>query len=209
MKKRGFFITFEGTDGVGKSTQAALLADWLREKGLAVQQTREPGGGEAAERIRQILLDPDLKISGLAELFLYEAARVEHLDRVIRPALAAGHVVLCDRFTDSTLAYQGFARNLMKEAVLLNRVAAGGLKPDLTLLLDLPAADGLRKAVGRTGGGGDRLENEGAAFQETVRKGFVILARKEPRRIRRIAVRATVDETQAEIRRAVAKRFSL
>ena len=209
MKKRGFLITFEGTDGVGKSTQAALLADWLREKGLVVQQTREPGGGETAERIRQILLNPDLKISGLTELFLYEAARVEHLDRVIRPALAAGRAVLCDRFTDSTLAYQGFARNLMKEAVLLNRVATGGLKPDLTVLLDLPAADGLRKAVGRAGGRGDRLENEGAAFQEVVRRGFLTLARKEPRRIRRIAVRAGVDETQAEIRRAVAKRFSL
>ena len=208
MKKSGAFITFEGTDGVGKSTQARLLAEWLRGQGADVVETREPGGGAVAERIRGILLDPAASMSGLTELFLYEAARVEHLESVVRPAIAAEKFVICDRFTDSTLAYQGYARGLLKESEQLNQVAAQGLRPDLTLLLDHPPEKSLARAQKRAGGG-DRLEGEGLAFQRRVREGFLAAAERERDRIKVVQVRPAVSDTQAEIRRLVRERFSL
>lgn len=206
MPKKGLFITLEGTDGVGKSTQSHLLADWLRKEGHEVIETREPGGGAAArvaEQIRGILLDPLGQMEPLTELMLYEAARAEHVAKVIRPALSAGKVVICDRYTDSTIAYQGEARGLSRTTIdQLNRIATGGLKPDLTILLDLSTAEGLKKAVGRTGAG-DRLENEGVVFQRKVRAGFLAAARREPRRITVVKVRATIEETRKQIQSVV------
>ncbi|MBV9080451.1 MAG: dTMP kinase, partial [Elusimicrobia bacterium] len=155
MRKRGVFITLEGTDGVGKTTQTHLLCRWLKDRGHDVVQTREPGGGAAAhvaERIREILLDPVARMAGMTELFLYEAARAEHVEKVIRPALEAGKTVVCDRYIDSTTAYQGQARSLPMKAInTLNAIATQGIKPDLTILLNLPARVGLQKALARAG----------------------------------------------------------
>jgi dTMP kinase len=208
MKKGGIFITLEGTDGVGKTTQGHLLADWLRKDGRDVVETREPGGGAAArvgEQIRAILLDPLGQMAPLTELMLYEAARAEHVEKVIRPALAAGKVVICDRYTDSTLAYQGAARGLPHTIInQLNRIATGGLRPALTLLLDLAPKHALKKAVARTGAG-DRMENEGEEFQRRVRAGFLAAAKREPRRVKVIKVKPTIEATRAEIQKAVAK----
>lgn len=208
MKKSGFFLTFEGTDGVGKSTQAGLLDKWLRSKRIATTRTREPGGGTVAERIRNLILDPALRMTGLTELFLYESARIEHLDAVVRPALAEGRVVICDRFTDSTLAYQGYGRGLLNAAKRLNDIATEGLKPSLTILLDHPPEKGLAKARKRSGGA-DRLEKEGLEFQRRVRKGFLAGARREPGRIKVVRVRNSIEETQDEIRRVVGKHLGL
>lgn len=203
MSKRGFFITFEGTDGTGKSTHAKRLRQWLTKQGASVVLTREPGGGRLAERIRAILLDPKLEMDGLTELFLYEAARCNHVAQVIRPALEAGRWVICDRFTDATFAYQGAARGLnIKHIEALNNLATGGIQPHLTLWLDLPPTSGLARAGGRRGGH-DRLEKEGLGFQRKVRQGYANLARRFPRRIRRVPVQKSIDETQSNIRRLV------
>lgn len=209
MKKSGLFITFEGADGVGKSTQVERLARWLIQKGFAVRVTREPGGGPFAEKIRAVLLDPSTKIESLTELFLYETARIEHLNKIVLPELKKGKIVLCDRFTDATVAYQGFGRGLQKEARLLNRIATKGLEPDLTVLLDLPTHQSFKKAKRRNGKKGlDRLEREGVAFQRKVRQGYLALAKEFPRRIKKVAVQKTIEETQELIRRIVAKKLS-
>jgi dTMP kinase len=206
MQKKGLFITLEGTDGVGKTTQSHLLADWLKNQGYGVVETREPGGGAAArigEQIRSLLLDPLSQMAPMTELLLYEAARAEHVEKVIRPALADGKVVICDRYTDSTLAYQGEARGLSHKAIdQLNRIATGGLAPDLTVLLDLPADEGLSKALKR-GGGGDRLENEGAEFQRRVRAGFLAVARRQKRRMKIVRVQPTIEKTRTLIQKVV------
>lgn len=211
MRKRGLFITLEGTDGVGKSTQGHLLADWLRKEGYEVVETREPGGGAAAhvgERIRALLLDPLAQMASLTELLLYEAARAEHVDKVVRPALEERKVVVCDRYTDSTVAYQGAARGLPVRTIeQLNRIATSGLQPDLTLLLDLPPAEGLSKALKRSGQG-DRLENEGEAFQARVRQGFLAIARRDRRRVKIVRVRKTIEETKKAIQKLVEPHLS-
>ena len=180
---RGFFLTVEGPDGSGKSTQLELIAEYLRQNGREVVCTREPGGSEAAERLRQLVLDPQLAIDARTETLLYLAARADHLDKVVRPALASGKIVLCDRFSDSTLVYQGFVRGLpLQELLQLNTFATGGLEPDLTLLLD---GDPLLLAGRRSQRGvTDRFENEGLAFQLKVRQGFVELSKAYPQRIR-------------------------
>lgn len=181
--KKGYFITLEGPDGSGKSTQLELLAVYLRQNGREVVCTREPGGSEAAERLRQLVLDPQLAIDARTETLLYLAARADHLDKVVRPALSAGKIVLCDRFSDSTLVYQGFVRGLpLTELQQLNVFATGGLEPDLTLLLDgdPELLAGRRTQRGVT----DRFENEGLAFQISVRQGFIELSKACPHRIR-------------------------
>lgn len=181
--KKGYFITLEGPDGSGKSTQLELLAVYLRQNGREVVCTREPGGSEAAERLRQLVLDPQLAIDARTETLLYLAARADHLDKVVRPALSAGKIVLCDRFSDSTLVYQGFVRGLpLTELQQLNVFATGGLEPDLTLLLDgdPELLAGRRTQRGVT----DRFENEGLAFQISVRQGFIELSKACPQRIR-------------------------
>lgn len=172
----GTLITFEGTEGAGKSTLIALLEERLRQANVPVTRTREPGGSELAENIRAILLAQNM--DSRTELFLYEAARCEHLARTVLPALARGDIVLCDRFTDSTFAYQGSARGLpWKEVETANRIATQGVKPKLTFWLDLEPAKGLARATVRT-----RFEDEGLEFQKRVRAGYTKLRKMEPRR---------------------------
>lgn len=183
--KKGCFITFEGPDGCGKTTQLQLTAAYLEKQGRQVLCTREPGGVIASEEIRRILLDPKIPLQPRAEALLYLAARAEHVAEKIKPALAAGKIVLCDRFTDSTLVYQGFVRGLDMEGLQhLSRWAADDLTPDLTLLLDAPPQKLLLRR--RIRGVKDRFENEGLAFQEKVRAGFLVLAHKEPERFKMI-----------------------
>jgi dTMP kinase len=185
---RGWFITFEGGEGTGKSTQLALLDEWLRTLGHSTVLTREPGGTALAEAIRTLLLDPELEPDGLSEIFLLEASRRDHVERVIRPALEVGAVVLCDRFTDSSLVYQGVVRGLgWDEVAALNRLATGGLEPDLTLVFDMDPEKALDRARSRNSAGTareSRLDDEPADFHRSVREGFLELARREPDRVR-------------------------
>lgn len=180
----GVFITFEGIEGCGKSTQIGLLAQHLEKHGHAVLVTREPGGTELGEAIRGLLLDPrNGAMAPLTELLLYEAARAQLVAERIRPALEARQVVLCDRFYDSTTAYQGAGRNLGDiDLAALHRLATGGLVPDLTVLLDLPVEEGLKRALGDARG--DRIERESIAFHERVREAFMDIAKQEPDRVR-------------------------
>ena len=203
--KKGFFISLEGPDGCGKSTQARLLADWLREEGFDVVHTREPGGGALSEALRRIILDPQHQISPLAELFLYEASRAQHTDEIIRPALEAGKVVVSERYTDATLAYQGFGRRLDLESIReLNEVATGGLAPDLTVVLDIPVEEGLRRARRiKENGSGDRLEREKYSFHARVREGYFAIARREPRRVRIVSAKGGIEEVRERVRREI------
>lgn len=188
------FVTFEGVDGSGKSTQARLLAEALRDEGREVVATREPGGTELGERVRELVLHGD-GVSPWAEATLFAAARAQLVEEVIRPALARGADVVCDRYLDSSLAYQGIGRGLGVDRVLeLNLVATGGLLPDRTFLLELPAAEAAR----RRGADTDRLEAEGQEFAERVGIAYRELADAFPRRI--VAVDATLSpEEQARI----------
>ncbi len=181
---RGCFITFEGVEGCGKSTQMARLRAWMEEAGLPVLATREPGGTRIGEGIRSLLLAPrDEVIEAETELLLYEADRAQHAREVIRPALSAGRHVLCDRFFDSTTAYQAYGRGLDARMVReLNQLASGGIVPDLTLLFSVSLKEGLGRA--RRGGAGDRLEDESLAFHRRVEAGFAALAEREPKRFR-------------------------
>jgi dTMP kinase len=180
-------VTFEGGDGSGKSTQIALLAGRLRSLGHEVRTFREPGGvtpGDPGERIREILLDPvHVELDVRAELLLYEASRAQLVAIHYRPALEAGAIVLCDRYADSSVAYQGYGRAVLEveEVHELNRIATGGLVPDLTLLLDVDAAAGLAQA---TLAGADRLEAAGLEFHERVRMGYLRIAEAEPDRVK-------------------------
>lgn len=189
--RRGLLITFEGVEGSGKSTQCARLAKLLREEGYRVLETREPGGTPLTERIRTILLaphsasSPPEPIDPRCEAHLILACRSQHMAQVIEPALREGSVVLCDRFVDSTLAYQGYGRGLDVSALLsLNRFAASGLMPDLTLLFDVPVSTGLTRRRREHGMELNRLDREARRFHERVRKGFLELARRDPRRIK-------------------------
>lgn len=200
---RGWFITFEGVEGCGKTTQIGLLRDYFESRGRLVEVTREPGGTPIGEAIRGLLLDPDHTAMGpAAELLLYAAARAQHVHQRIRPALDAGRVVLCDRFADSTLAYQGSGRGLPLDTLArLHEVATDGLWPDLTLTIDLPVEEGMRRA--RSRGRSDRLEQESIAFHERVREGFLRLAEQSPSRIKIIDGTQSVEEVAAAIRRHV------
>ncbi|NLV40669.1 MAG: dTMP kinase [Candidatus Hydrogenedentes bacterium] len=197
---RGLFITLEGVEGCGKTTQLHLLAGHLERRGCRVVTTREPGGTPLAEALRGLLLDPATgAISPLSELMMYAAARAQHVHAVIRPALERGDVVLCDRFCDSTLAYQGGGRGLAPDQIrTLNSLATGGLAPDCTLLLDLPAEDGLARSGKR--GVLDRIEGESADFHHRVRAAFLDIARAEPERITIIDASAPVEEVSTAVR---------
>ena len=183
------FITFEGIEGAGKSTQIAMAESWLRGLGRDVLVTRQPGGCSMGLELRRILLDArNTHLDPTAELFLYLADRAQHVAEVIRPALAAGRAVLCDRYHDSTVAYQGFGRGLdVKRLTELGRVATGGLSPDVTVLLDLPVAEGLARARGRNIASGasqaeGRFEALEMDFHQRVRDGFLTLAALDPDR---------------------------
>jgi dTMP kinase len=194
---RGRFVTFEGGEGSGKSTQLQRLAARLRERGFDPLVTREPGGTPVAEAIRALLLDPALEPTAVAEALLMEAARAELVSTVIRPALEAGRMVLCDRYADSTLAYQGAGRGLDLDVLRgWNRVATGGLTPDLTLLFDLDPGLGLLRRGGAAGVP-NRLDRESLAFHARVRVQFLELARAEPRRFTLIPADQPPDTIEA------------
>lgn len=201
-RAKGVFITFEGCEGCGKSTQVRKLENHLKAQGCEVVSTREPGGTSVAESIRSILLDPGNEtLSPVTELLLYEAARAQHVRERILPALEAGKTVLSDRFFDSTTAYQGAGRGLGAEDVVrLHAIATGGLTPDLTIVIDVPAALGLARA---TQGGSDRIEREKIDFHERVRAEFLRLARAEPERIRVVDGTRSIVEVAAAIREIV------
>ena len=211
---RGRFITIEGLDGCGKSTQLEKLAGVLRGEGLDVVVTREPGGTPTAERIRAILLDSHTSgLSPWAELALMFAARAQHVDELIRPALAAGKFVLCDRFTDSSEAYQGSGRKLGTEAVLtLHKVLCGDLQPDMTILMDSDVAASVARARRRNLQKGvevdeNRFEQESRAFFERVQRGFHVIAKREPRRVFMVDARRPIDVVHKEIVAAVRQRL--
>lgn len=206
---KGIFITFEGIEGTGKSTQIVLLANYLTAHRKSVTLTREPGGTAIGDQVRKILLNPENKaLFPRAELLLYAAGRVQHVEELIRPELEAGKIVLCDRFSDATLAYQGYGRGVDLEMIrTLDRIATNGIRPDLTILLDIDPAIGLSRARGRNSSRGleaeARFENEDLAFHERVRQGYRALAGQEPGRFHLVDARPGPDEIQNTIRKIV------
>ncbi len=199
---RGRFITLEGLEGSGKSTQMGRLEQYLGRRGIPVTLTREPGGTPLAEKLRQIVLSPgNESISPAAEVLIMFAARAVHLDTLIRPALESGRWVLCDRFTDASFAYQGAGRGVADEFILsLQSLVQGDLRPDLTLLLDLPVEVGLHRAAARRGREApDRFELENAEFFERVRARFIALASQHPERIRIVNADRPVEDVTAEL----------
>jgi len=220
MSRRGKFITLEGLDGTGKSTQMRLLAAALRRTGHKVVETREPGGTPTGEKIRKVLLDSATAgLSPLAEMALMFASRAQHIAEVIEPAVNAGSIVLCDRFTDSTEAYQGSGRRLGSEPVReLHRVLCGNLQPDLTLLLDSNPAASLGRARRRNRRASrsasrshdeNRFEQETRAFFTRVREGYAAIARREAARVVTVDARGTPAQTHQRILEVVSKRLKL
>ena len=211
MTPQGHFLTFEGIDGCGKTTQLRLLAQYLREHGREVVETVEPGGTEIGRQIRRILLDPaSSSIQPRTELLLYFASRAQNVDEIIRPALHAGSIVLCDRFTDSTLVYQGCGRGLDPAIVLdLDRIACQGLRPATTILIDIDLETSLNRAKRRNerfGPSESRIDDESAAFHDSVRKGYLALAAAEPARFLVIDGRAPIGDVARQIREALQNR---
>ena len=204
----GKFITLEGGEGAGKSTQIARLVAYLRDAGVDVIATREPGGAPGAEAIRSLLVEGEPgRWTPLTEALLHSAARADHLARTVRPALAAGTWVVCDRFTDSTLAYQGFGHGLDAARLrALNDLVTEGLAPDLTLILDLPVTVGLARAGGRPGAE-DRYERMGHDFHDRLRQGFLAIAREAPGLCAVIDATQDVDIVAHAIARTVAQRL--
>jgi len=206
--RRGRFITLEGGEGAGKTTAMETVVGWLERRGRQVVVTREPGGTPAAERIRELLLDPETgSLAPLSELLLMFAARNENLDRIIRPALEGGRDVVCDRFTDASRAYQGGGRQLGAEPVQrLAELVHPGLEPDLTLLLDVPVTVGLDRVRTRNGGP-DRMEQNRPDFLERVRHSYLEQARREPARFAVIDAARPVEEVAAAIEHALGERL--
>jgi dTMP kinase len=217
---RGRFITFEGLDGCGKSTQMEKLAGVLRAQGLSVVVTREPGGTATGEKIRRLLLDTATAgLSPMAELALMFASRAQHIAEVIQPALADGHIVLCDRFTDSTEAYQGGGRKLGSEPVLeLHRILCHGLQPDLTILMDSDVGASVERARRRNKADArndrgkhdeNRFEQESRAFFGRVHNAYLAIAAREPQRVMLVNARGTAAETHARIVEIVRRKVKL
>ena len=211
MKHKGIFITLDGPEGCGKSTQARLLAGFLENSGYKCLLTREPGGTWAGDRIREILLSPDNpgRMNSICETLLFEADRSVHVEQVIRPALKRGRVVICDRFSDATMAYQGYAGGLDVKAIKrLDDFATGGLRPDLSVFLDISVSEGLKRAKKKRDdrfmdGDGDRMERKPLSYHKSVRAGYCALAGSDKKRIRLIKTQRSVDKTQELIRKEV------
>jgi dTMP kinase len=201
---KGFFISLEGIEGTGKSTQTRLLTEYLQQRGQPVVRTAEPGGTAISLKIRELLLSLDSReMDPVTELLLYNAARVQHIREVIGPALARGETVVSDRFSDSTLAYQGYGRGIDRTMIdALDSIATKGMRPDLTLLLDIDVERGLQRnrAILKR----DRIELEDVAFHEKVRKGFLEIAAQEPARIRVISCDGSVETVHEKIKDAIA-----
>lgn len=204
----GRFITFEGGEGAGKSTQLKMLAEALARAGIEVVTTREPGGSKGAEAIRALLVTGEVdRWDAHTEALLHTAARRDHLVKTVWPALERGAWVVCDRFFDSTLAYQGYGHGLPKDFVQsLTRLAIGDFAPDLTLMLDVPVEEGLKRAGGR-GGGEDRYERMGSPFHERLRQGFLDIAKNEPDRCAVIDATASLDAVHQAIMAAIKGRL--
>jgi dTMP kinase len=189
----GLFLSFEGVEGCGKSSQSSQLLDWLQNEGYTTILTREPGGTPIAESIRDLLLDTNTTgLDMTAELLLFEAARAQHVAELVRPALEGGTIVICDRYVDSTTAYQSYGRNMpLEEVEALNHTATAGVMPDITFLIDLPAEIGLARA--KAGDTGDRMEQEELSFHQRVRDGFLQIAEQESHRTRIIDGMDTIE----------------
>jgi dTMP kinase len=203
------FITFEGVEGSGKTTQIGRLKRYLTKKGIPCKVTREPGGSPIGERIRKILLNPHhQEMSPLSELLLYEASRAQHVKEVLKPLFKKGGVILCDRFNDASIAYQGYGRKVdLKWVEKLNRLSSQGINPDLTFLLDCPSDVGIKRALRRNQvlkkEREERFEREKIQFHQLVRKGYLSIARKEPDRVRVIDTRQGEEKVFEKIRQIV------
>lgn len=208
MLNRGVFISLEGIEGCGKSTQARILSDYMSGLGYCVVQTREPGGTPVAEKIREVLLDPTNQgMTSKTELLLYLAARSQHIEQLIIPSLQAGKIVICERFSDSTRAYQGYARGLdmdMIEELIL--IATCSLEPDLTVVLDMEVKEGLLRAE-RFKNYRDRLESENLDFHNKVRNGYLEIAKKNPNRVKVISAEGSIEDIHLRIRQHVNDKF--
>ncbi len=207
-QKRGKLIVLEGVEGAGKTTQIPLLENFLKSNKIPVVTTLEPGGTAVGRRIREVLLDPSLpSMAALTELLLYNAARAQHVEEVIKPALDAGTYVLCDRFSDSTLAYQGYGRGLDQKVInRLDEIATGGLIPDLTIILDLPINVGL----GRNAGAGkiDRMELESMEFHERVKNGFHEIAFRKPHAVL-VSAEGSPEDVQKRLQKTIQEQLHL
>ena len=188
---KGLFITFEGADGCGKTTQLNLLREYLINKNFDVLVTREPGAKGLGEKLRDILLNYDGEVSNRCESFLFLADRAQHIDTIVKPALANGQIILCDRHTDSTVAYQGYGRGIDIEQInKLNEIATDGLKPDLTFVFDID----IETSMSRVGTEKDRMESAGNDFFNRVRNGYLEIAKNEPQRVKVIDATRSIDE---------------
>lgn len=214
----GAFITFEGIEGCGKTTQIKKAADFLRGNSIDVLLTEEPGGSALGVELRRILLNRNESIAGISarsEILLFLADRAQHVDEIIRPALDGGRTVLCDRYSDATIAYQGYGRGLDLDTVkLLDSFSSRMLKPEVTFLFDLPAEAGLKRAFHRIAGADateaeDRFENEAIEFHTRVRNGYLNLARSEPQRFRIIDATGSIETVAGLVRAELAKIFNL
>ena len=201
---KGLFITFEGGDGCGKTTQIKLLDEYLRGKGYKTLLTREPGSKGLGIKLREILLNYDGEVSSTCESFLFLADRAQHVDCIIKPALKEGIIVLCDRHTDSTVAYQGYGRGIDLEQINhLNKIATSGLKPDLTIVLDVDVETSQK----RVGSEKDRMESAGREFFERVRKGFLEIAKQEPNRVKVVDSTQSIEEIHRQVLELVGRCF--
>lgn len=193
---KGLFITFEGADGCGKTTQLQLLKTYLENKGYEIVVTREPGGKGLGEKFREILLNYDGVVSDRCESFLFLADRAQNIDTIVKPAVSSGKIVLCDRHIDSSVAYQGYGRGLnIEEIKKLNSIATGGMLPDLTLVFDID----IETSMQRVGKEKDRMESSGNEFFNRVRNGYLELAKHEPERIKVVDSRGSIEEIHEKV----------
>lgn len=194
--KKGLFITLEGADGCGKTTQLSLLKEYLTSKGYEIVVTREPGGKGLGEKLREILLNYDGEVSDRCEAFLYLADRAQNIDTIIKPAINSGKIVLCDRHTDSSVAYQGYGREQNIDNInMLNELAVNGVHPDLTIVFDIDT----ETSMARVGAEKDRLESAGIEFHKRVRNGYLEIAKKNPQRIKVVDASQTIEDVQRDV----------
>lgn len=204
MKNKGLFITFEGIDGCGKTTQLDLLAQYLQSNRKEVLITREPGAKGLGEKLREILLNYEGEVSSNCEAFLFLADRAQHIDTIVKPAINAGKIVLCDRHTDSTIAYQGYGRGVdIEQLKMLNTIATSGFKPDLTFVFDID----VKTAFQRVGKSQDRMESAGIEFFEKTRNGYLEIGKHEPERVKVINSNDTIENIFAQVKDIIDKKL--
>lgn len=200
MQKKGFFITFEGADGCGKTTQTKLVQEYLEAKGYEVIWTREPGSKGLGQNIRELLLHYDGEVAPRCEAFLFLADRSQHIEHLIKPAVKEGKIVICDRHTDSTIAYQGYGRGEdIEQLTYLNNLATNGMKPDLTLVFDVST----ETAQQRVGDEKDRMESAGIEFHKKVRSGYIEIAQKDPKRVKIVNANNSIEEVFTETKKFI------